>query len=405
MRLAFMAAGVAFLLARSVSGQGFAPQAPGGPDINNLAHRMAEQVQHLAEDIRSDLAQNPAGRHLLQDTQELAQAVEEFHATVHNNPDMYRARQTFSGIEGTWQHLRAQLSQPGVTTTAVDRAARQVELADAQLRQALNLNAPPPGYYGNAPVPTGLGETRRLAHAMVDRADQLAAAIRYDLATNPNGTALAQDADALARAADAFHDTIDDNQPIQVAAQAFGPVDVIADRLERYVTTSQVPPRVQSAWQGFASVEVLIHQNLGLTSAQPVVQYSLQPAGGGPSPIIQLSDQLAGQAVVFVQTFAPFERQVHDGDDLLEDARRFQGAAARFRQNAAGGLDPGRLANEFRDVDAHWRRVARRVNRIAQNRPGPFVQQAEQIGQSCEQIHRVLGIPGYSPAFIVTPNR
>jgi hypothetical protein len=74
---------------------------------------MADQVRHLGEEIASDLGQTPAGRNLVRDTQELAQAVNEFHETIHDRPDPNRVRRAYAGIGGTWHHLQNALSQPG----------------------------------------------------------------------------------------------------------------------------------------------------------------------------------------------------------------------------------------------------------------------------------------------------
>jgi len=224
--------------------------------------------------------------------------------------------------------------------------------------------------------------------------------IQADLGRDANGAAVAQDASDLARAADAFHDSIDANQPLQVAAQAFAPVDALADRVERVAATNQMPPRVQTAWQAFASVEVLIHQNLGLQSPQPNVQVALAaPAGGGAPPIVGLSDQLVVQVNEFVQVFGPTAGNVPQGGAMLAEVQRLQAAAADFRQDAARGLASNQLAYEFRDVDASWQRLARRVNRVARGRLGPNIEQIQRIGGTCEQVHRVLGMPGYAPSF------
>ncbi|GAC1472072.1 MAG: hypothetical protein NVSMB9_18910 [Isosphaeraceae bacterium] len=347
------------------------------------------------------MGQAPAAKHLIQDTQELAQAVDEFHDSLHQRRDPVQTRQAYAGIETTWQHLRAQLVAGA--SPAVIRAAAHVEQLDAQIRQSLGLNAPPVAFYGGGQAPSGIVETQRLAHALVARAQSLAAVIQADMAAQPNGAALAQDAAELARVADVFHDSIDANQSVQVAAQAFGPVDIIADRLEQFITANQVPPRVQTAWQSFASVEVLIHQNLGLNSPQPAVQIGLAPPpGGGEAPIIGLSNQLTVQITEFVQVFAPTAGNVPDGGSILADAQRFQAAAAAFQQSATQGLPPNQLAYGFRDVDACWQRLARRVSRIARGRVGPNIQQIQRIGGTCDQIHRVLGMPGY-PAMLNGP--
>lgn len=365
-------------------------------DVNNLVHQMTERVRHLGEDITLDLGQTPAGKHLLQDTQELAQALDDFHEALHNRLDPAQIRQTYAGLETTWQHLRGQLGR--ASSPAVDRAAARVEQLDAQLRQALGVNVPPPGFNAGAQAPVGIADTQRLAHALVDRAEALAATIQADMGRDPNGAALARDAAELARTADAFHDAIDANQGIDIAARAFGPVDQIADRLEKYITTNQVPVRVQAAWQSYASVEFLIHQNLRLESPQPKLQISLlPPPNNGPPPIVGLANELDQQVNDFVRVFSPTAGIVPEGGFLLADARSLQAASADFRKDAARGLAPNQLAFEFREIDAIWQRLARRVNRIARGRIGPNIQQVQRIGGTCEQIHRVLGMPGYAP--------
>ena len=77
------------------------------------------------------------------------------------------------------------------------RAAERVDQLEAQIRQALGANAPPAGFYAGGPAPSGVADTQRLAHALVDRADALASAIQADLGRDPNGPALSR---ALSRA-------------------------------------------------------------------------------------------------------------------------------------------------------------------------------------------------------------
>src|SRR4051794_21443054 len=96
-----LAIAAAFGLARLGFGQAVGPA-----DLNALTHEMAERVRRLSEDVASDLGRTPAGRHQMQDTQELAQAVDEFHETLHQRRDPIQVRQAYAGIESSWQHLR-----------------------------------------------------------------------------------------------------------------------------------------------------------------------------------------------------------------------------------------------------------------------------------------------------------
>ena len=187
---------------------------------------------------------------------------------------------------------------------------------------------------------------------------------------------LAAEARRLAALADQFHDAIDPNQPPQGVAQAFLPVDECADRLERFiVNNNDAPPPVQIAWQAFASVEVLMHQNLGLASPQPAVPVNIvaPPADAGPSPVVG-PGRPARAADHGVRPGLRADRPARPrGAYMLADAQQLQAAAANFRQDAAGNLAPNQLAYEFRDVDAVWHRLARRVNRIARGRLGPNI--------------------------------
>ena len=403
-------------LATAARGQDQPPPLPVGPppvgvpgqalgqtlveDANGLAHRLADAVRRLGEDVGSDLGRTQAGAQLAQDAAELARAIDEFHETLHGRQDPQLVRRAFGPVEGSWQNLRARLSQPGAATPAVAQAARRVEEIDDRLRNSLGLNAPPPGFYdGNAPT-SGIAETRRLAHALVSRAEDLAGVIRAELSGAPGGAALDNDARNLARAADTFHDALHAEDPIQVAAQAFAPVDALADRVERQVAGGQVSPRVANAWQAFASVEVLIHQNLGLASQQPQVNVQVAPPqGGGPSPIAGLADQLAEQIDAFVAVWTPTAGAVPEGVYMLADAQRLQAEVADFRRDAAQGLDAGRLAFEFRDIDATAQRLSRRVARVARGRIGPNIAQVMKVGETVGQLHQALGMPGYAPDF------
>lgn len=389
-------AAAALLAIALIPGLARAGQGRAAVDLNALAHELAERVRHLGEDVASDMGQTPQGRHLAQDTAELAQAVDEFHDGLHRTPDPGLRRQAFAGIDSTWQHLRGQLARGA--SPAVLRAADRVEQLDAQIRQALGLNNPPAAFYGGPPAPTGVADTQRLAHALAARADALAAVVRTDLGRDPNGVVLVRAADELAAAADAFHDAIDANPAAGAFAPAFAPVDALSDRVQGLIDADATPPRVRNAWQSFASVEVLLHRNLRLDTPPRPVPIVIEPPDGGPSPVLGLADQLLQQVGEFLRVFGPTAGVVPEGEAMLADAQRLQAAAAAFRQAVAENLPPNRLAYEFREVDASSRRLSRRVNRIAAGRVGPNIEQVRRIGVTADQIHRVLGMPGYPPS-------
>ena len=394
--LAAMVVGVGLLVAPGVGlGQG-PPRGAPPAELDRLAAALADRVRHLGEDIATEFRRDPAAPHLIEDTQELAQAVDEFRAAL-RTPG--QAGTGFAGIDSTWQHLRGQLTRPGLGSDPVARAMNRVEEVMGPLRQGLGMNPPPPAYYGGGPAPAGVADVRRLAHALVGRAQGLAGAIQVGMVGNPSQGALLADAGQLVQLADGFHDAIDANQPPDVVAQAFTPVAAVADRIGQFAGSGQAPPGVQQAWQGVAAVEGLIRQNLGINTPGPAVPTVLiAPPGGGPPPLVGLAGQLVEQVNAYVATFATTARHEPEGLAALADAQRLLAAAAEYRQVAARGLPPNQLAYEFRDVDAHWQRLARRAARIARGRNGPYIQQVRAIGGTCEQIHQALGMIGSPPA-------
>lgn len=387
------------------------PGPAGQADVNALSHEMAERVRHLGEDISSDLGQTPQGRHLLQDLEEMAQATDEFHDSLHNARDPFQKRQAYTGIHQTWHHLRENLAKPGFSTPAVDRAANRVDAIDAQIQQALGLrgypqignNQPP---VGPAPQPVAsFAPTQRLGYTLVQRAEYLVSTIQAESANLPNGARFARQADQLSDACGVFYDSLQQNQGPEVLQQSYTTVTVIADRLRADLQATRCPPRVQQGWQSYAQTDALIRGQLNVPLTPPVTHIVLRPAQG-PSPLVAMSDQLLQQVDSFVQVFGPTARDVPQGEYILADAQRLQVAAGDFRQDVARGpqIDPNALATEFQDVDACWQRLVRRVNRIGRGRTGPTIQLVQKMGSTCEQIHTVLGMPGYSPTLIEVPH-
>jgi hypothetical protein len=390
-------------VALAASGQAVPPPVPDLPvaDLTRLSEQMAVQARNLAEDIQSEIGQTGQGRQLSQDATELAQAADEFREAVRRNSDRFRLRQVLSGIDTSWRHLQAQLAQPGSTSPAVARAADRVGRLDAQLVQLFGLNPIPGDYYRTDRAPTGMAVTHRLARAVADRAEALASVVRADM-VGPGTARVVQDTVNLAQATDAYHDGIDLNAGPDLARNGYAGVVTLTQQVDKDFAAAPPTPRVRDALRTFKAAEVLLRQNLNLPVPNADLDGTAIPATG-PSPVVALAGQLVDQVTAFLQVFGPTAGVVPEGAWFLADAQRLQAAAADFRQDAAGGLDPARLAYEFRDVDALWQRLARRTNRIARGRTGPNIQQVGLMGQTVAEIHRLLGMPGYAPLVAPLP--
>lgn len=402
---AWVGAAFAAFGAAASRGQAVAP-GPVSPDLGPAVRALGEEVRRLGQDVASDLRDAPGGRPLLDEANELARAVDEFRDALNAQADRFALRQAYAGIDGSWHHLAGELSRAGGLSPAIDRDVQRVAQADARIHAALGLNEYPAGYYGGNQALSGAAEVQRLAHALVDRAEALAAAVRLDMPGADEGRVL-QDAVNLASVADTFHDALNINGRVDATMQnGFAPVAGMGDRLAAEFARVPPTPRVQAAWRAYRSAEVLMRPALGLPNpAESLTGTLLAPAPqpGAASPVVALADQLVQQASAFLQVFGPTAGAVPEGALFLADAQALLAAATDFRQDAARGLNPAQLAFEFRDVDAIWQRLARRTNRIARGRTGPNIQQVGRMGQTIAEIHRLLGVPGYAPAVTVGP--
>jgi len=372
------------------------------------------QVRRLNQEAAKALAAVPSGggAALLRDVRELDQAADEFRARVADpRTDAFQARRSFAAIEGAWNHLKGQLNQmPAGTVETFVGALQGVDQAEEGIRTALGMNAPPPGFYaGGNQAPSGFRDIRRTANSLVSRAEAVAASVPQEMADDPNVAAIAQDAKALVTAADRFHDSLDAGQSPQTLQTAYGPVVSLTDRLGTVLNAEDCPPRMRRLWQGYAYCDALMRQVLGMSvGANVPTDYLRVPQGEfgtGTTPpassVVPLANKLVAQTDDFLAVFTPTARAAAEGLDSLEDARRLRAAAAQFQAQAAQGAAPNQLAFAFRDVDIFWQRLGRRVERLARGRSGPNIDRVRMLGQTCEQLHQILAMPGYPMTFPV----
>lgn len=389
------------------SAQGLLPPSP-GVNLPQVSRRMSDAIRDLVEDVAANPAvgQSPAGQYLVRDCQELQRAAGEWFETTRGATDPYQLRRSYSGIDMSWHRLRDQLAAPGIANEAITDEIRRVEQADAAIHQALNLNAIPPNLEGGTAAPSGVDEARRLAYTLAQRGEALASLVQAVYGPNPAAASLVNDAVELARMSDGFSDTINNPQgppPFEQAQPAFLPIYLKSMTFGVNLDRNPVPPNLRSTWLAYATAINMTRDNLKLTnvninsigqpSGPPAVPLPTIPVGQVP----QWAETLDRQVDELIANFAPTAVVVPEGREMLGEMERLRNDARNFRREAVRGVDPGRLAFRFRDVDADWQRLARRVNRIARGRTGPNIQRVQEIGQICEQIHQVLGMPGYPP--------
>ncbi|HEX8198971.1 MAG TPA: hypothetical protein VF590_00685, partial [Isosphaeraceae bacterium] len=239
-------------------------------------------------------------------------------------------------------------------------------------------------------------QARRTVVALHQRAEVLVATMRNDLHGFPNEAHVFQDAAQLLGRTEAFEEFLAGNPDPQQIQAAYAPINQVATCLQGDLTRQPPPASVVGAWESFAQAQYQIHENLHQAPPPPQVRVVLRPPSG-PSPIVGLTDQLIAETEAFLQVFGPTVRVVPEGQEFFADAQRLRAAALEFRQAVAVGVDPNRLGGEFGAIDAIWRRLVRRTNRIAKGRTGPNIQQIYKLGAIVRDIHQVLALPGYEP--------
>jgi len=398
--------GVVLLAAPTGRGQGYYPT-PAPDELNRLARELSGAVRHLGDEIDEDLGQAPGGRYLLADARELAQAADEFHAAVDRTRDSYQLRRAFTGIDASWHRLRGQLPAPGATTQGVLNAAQGVEQVDVQIHRVLGLNDVHHEFYGNGPPPAGQADLNRLAYTLAQRADALASVLQTNFAGTPGVDQVIRNAADLAGSADRLHDVLQDPaQGPDAARTIFSNMIPMADNLGISLDAAGITPRIRNYWDSYTAVHNQVRANLGLVS-QPVPNQPVNPPppqplyspANDPAQVSAWAQQLDREVDSLVDNFGRVAQNVPEGNLVFDDIRRLRDATRNFQADAARGMNPSQLAYEFRDVDSDWRRLSRRVGRLSEGRDGPLMQHIRQIGQLCEQIHRVLGVPGYPPDY------
>jgi hypothetical protein len=158
------------------------PAAPAGAQLDDLAHELADEVENLSRSIERDLGRSETGRHLLQDAQEMAKALDEFQGHLHDEGGRGPLRRAFAEIDSTWGHLREGIDRAD-PSPGLARSARRVEQFTGEFRQALGLV-----------IPENLGD---LAQEMSEQVVHLAEEILHDLGGSRKAVYLLQDAREL----------------------------------------------------------------------------------------------------------------------------------------------------------------------------------------------------------------
>ncbi|AMV40909.1 hypothetical protein [Planctomyces sp. SH-PL62] len=118
-----------------------------------------------------------------------------------------------------------------------------------------------------------------------------------------------------------------------------------------------------------------------------------EPGLDAQRQVQELSDSLFGQTDSYIRDFAPTAGVVPEGSQFLVEAEALNAVAARFRDLAAGGSGPGRLTAELGNVEAMYGPLVSRTDRIAQGRTGPNIERVHAMGDTIQQLRRLLPLP------------
>jgi hypothetical protein len=401
-----------------------------GPDeTRRLAYSLAQRGEALAATIRVDYGADPNAAGLINASAELARMVDAFYDGMSNPSVALRpedARQQFSQINQKSNSLGVALGATAIPPR-VKAAGDAYGAALNLILSNLGMTAPTPnglpapigvgggipyqGAVGNvAPAPpTGQDELRRLALVLAQRVEVLTATMQADFGPDPNAAGLVNASAELARMVVAFADLMSNPGIAQRPDEARLQYSQILQKsveLGLSMASFAIPPRVKMAWDPYTVDLQPLRLPLGLTAQTsnglpaPNIAGPANPfVANQPAPVAQWADELDRQVDELLANFAPTAPAVPEGRQMLDEMVRLRDDVRNFRDEASQGLDTGRLAYRFREVDADCHRLSRHFARIGRGRSGPNIQRVQQISQTCEQIHRALGMPGYPPTF------
>ncbi len=255
-----------------------APAPVAGPrtDLNVLSHAMAQRVRHLGEDVAADLGGSPQANHLVEDTQELALTVDQFHETLHDLRDPNQLRQAYAGIDQSWHHLKTMLAEPGFSTPAINQAALRVDQVAQQLRQAIGLDhvvqRPVPGG-GPGPIVQGPPSVEPLAGQLVGQVNAFFQAFAPRVDVVPQGERFLVDIRRLQAAAIDFQRDCQRGLPPNQLAAEFQTVEASWARLEG---------RIDRIAQGRTGPNIELAHQMGATCQQ--IEQTLSVSAGPPLP-------------------------------------------------------------------------------------------------------------------------
>jgi hypothetical protein len=291
----------------------------------------------------------------------------------------------------------AAVLKEGNTPSAIEATLKGAAETDLAIHKSLKVRAALVYYGMNAPL-EGIPEVRRLAVALVDRAQALAEAVRLEIPGSPGGRLL-EEAMNLTQAVESYHDALKlDGQIDAITQNGFAPIEAMTKAFAADLAKAAAGPRTKATWRAYQSVEALMRQVLTgpVAAGQPALA---QSDTGDRQAVLDLADRLQLEATRYSNIFGPTANGIEEGPELLNDGRLLQIATDDFHREAVRNASNSMLALRFRDIDMIWLRLARRTNRLGRGQAGFSMDRVTQMGDTIADLHRVLGIPGY-PAYV-----
>ena len=207
-----------------------------------------------------DLGGTREGLHLIEDTRELGLSVAEFRDVVRRSPDPYEARRAFAGIDQSWNHLSGMIPR-GRTTPGIDQAARQVDSAAEQIREAIGLRGAPPTMYLPPPLPPNeITAAQREAEQLHGQAADLVAAMRAELGNHPNRDHILSDAHHLMERSETFEEFLAQNPTPERIRTAYASINDVANCLHNDLSQQPASTRIVRTFQRFVQIQQCIRR-------------------------------------------------------------------------------------------------------------------------------------------------
>jgi hypothetical protein len=371
-----------------------------------LSRQLFAEAQQLVPAVRYELAGTVQGQRSEMVANALIGAAQALDFAIGSGTvDPGRTLPALASVDQAFSRLQAELNNPPGTAPQSAWIVRRIDRLVFELRRAMPGIGPS---FGSQPgLPPGPAQIEQLADSLEANLGFLINSIRSDPGLTYAFDRLARDLESVAAQVVQFHDLVRRGGALGQLQAADLAIRNQVRQIGVVMEGAGPPVRVLQVWRAVAATSDQLGDALGLSRDylidpnQPVIinrpaygqlPWTIVPTTSAPptGALVPLIDQALGETNGFLAALLPNLLRIPEGPGFQADARALIGDLLGFRQAIASGALGPPLFEAARRVDATYRRLLDRTNRIARGQVGPNIARVYRIGTVIDQIRGSL---------------